>query len=119
LEAIAGMKLIIRGRNIRLTPAGESLGRLARRVLGDITRTHTELEWLSTGSTTNILRIGSITAGLAYLLPIAICAFQKRHKDVSVHIIERKVTSLLESLESRDLDLIVGTVDTRIQSEGL
>src|SRR5690606_20263415 len=70
------------------------------------------------GAMSNI-RVGSMTAGLAYLLPYAICEFQSRHRDVSVHITERAFNPLLELLQARDLDIIVGTVDARAHAVGL
>ncbi len=118
LEAMAGMKLVQRGRRARLTPAGQALRQLAVRVLGDVARTHTELELLSAGSASSI-RVGSVTAGLAYLLPRAICAFQARHPDVSIHITEAVFAQLLAQLEARDLDIVVGVMDARAHAPGL
>ncbi|MFJ3465536.1 LysR family transcriptional regulator [Achromobacter spanius] len=118
LEATTGVRLLVRGRGIKLTPAGEALRSLAVRVLGDVTRTHTELEWLSAGSVASI-RVGSVTAGLAYLLPRAICAFQADHESVPVHITEGPFNQLLSQLEGRDLDIVVGSMDARAYAMGL
>jgi len=118
LEEMTGVQLVVRGRPSRLTVAGEALRSLAVRVLGDVTRTHMELGMLSAGFADSI-RLGSVTAGLAYLLPQAICVFQRQHQNVSVHIAEGALNQLLTQLESRDLDMIVGSVDARAYTAGL
>lgn len=112
LEALAGVKLVQRGRQLRLTPAGEALRRLAVRILGDVARTHDEFEAIAQGATAS-LHIGSVTAGLAHLIPKAIGSFQQAHGDVEIRLSEGAFNQLLEGLEKRDLDLVVGSIDAR------
>ena len=112
LESVAGVKLVVRGRQIKLTPAGDALRRLAIRILGDVARTHEELDYIARGSAGS-LQIGSVTAGLADLIPNAITAFQKIHPDVTIRLSEGVFNQLLEGLEKRDLDLVVGSIDAR------
>lgn len=112
LEGIAGTRLVVRGRQLQLTAAGEALRRLAIRVLGDLNRTHDEFSSIQQGASAR-LHIGSVTAGVAHLVPAAICAFQIRNPNVSIRMSEGKLDDLLEGLEKRELDLIVGSIDAR------
>lgn len=118
VEGIAGVKLVQRGRQIRLTAAGEALRRLAMRVLGDVARTHEELAAIAGGSAAR-LHLGSVTAGVAYLVPNAIAAFQRSHADVAVHMVEGAFNQLLQGLEKRELDLIVASLDARAYRQDL
>jgi DNA-binding transcriptional LysR family regulator len=118
LESLAGVKLVQRGRQIRLTAAGEALRRLAVRVLGDVARTHDELDVIAQGATAS-LHIGSVTAGIAHLIPDAITQFQKEHGKVQIRMSEGAFNLLLEGLDKRDLDLVVGSIDARAYGENL
>lgn len=112
LESMAGVKLVQRGRQIRLTPAGDALRRLAIRILGDVARTHDELDYLARGSAGG-LQIGTVTTGLAELIPNAIMTFQAEHPDVIIRLTEGVFNQLLTGLEKRDLDLFIGLIDAR------
>jgi len=118
LEDLLGARLVVRGRRIRLTGEGEALQRLATRMLGDVVRTHEELLSLAEGAPAS-LNIGSVTAGIAYLLPGAICRFQEDQPDVSIHVTEAPFTPLLDRLATRDLDIVVGAMDGRAYAPGL
>jgi DNA-binding transcriptional LysR family regulator len=118
LESLAGVKLVQRGRQIKLTAAGEALRRLAVRVLGDVARTHDELEVIAQGATAS-LHIGSVTAGIAHLIPDAITQFQREHGNVQVRMSEGAFNLLLQGLEKRELDLVVGSIDARAYGENL
>ena len=118
LEAMTGVKLVTRGRKIELTSAGHALRRLAVRVLGDVARTQEELESIAEGAAPSI-HVGSVTAGIADIVPRAIASFQALRPDVSVRITEGGLAALLDGLEKRELDLIVGSLDTRAYGPGL
>jgi DNA-binding transcriptional LysR family regulator len=112
LEGIVGTRLLLRGRQLQPTAAGEALRRLAMRVLGDLDRTQDEFNSIQQGASAR-LHIGSVTAGVAHLVPAAICTFQARNPDVSIRMSEGKLDDLLNGLEKRELDLIVGSIDAR------
>ena len=118
LEALLGVSLVVRGRRIRLTSQGDVLLRLATRVVGDIARTQDELELLAQGAPAS-LHIGSVTAGLAYLIPNSICTFQMQAPEIAIHMTEGAFSLLLERLEARELDIVVGSIDARAYSAGL
>ncbi len=82
MEELVGARLVLRGKQMRLTPAGEAVRKLALRVLGEVSRTNDELVSLERGEVSR-LHIGSVTAGIAHLLPRAILAFQKDEGNVA------------------------------------
>jgi len=112
LENLAGTPLAVRGRKLQFTPAGEALHRLAVRVLGEVSRAHTELDAIAAGLSAR-LHIGSIWAGVAHLVPQAMVAFQRSHPSVALQMTEAAFNELLAGLEQRDLDLVVGSIDAR------
>lgn len=112
MESQTGARLVVRGRRLQLTPAGEAVRKLAVRVLGEISRAHEELGSIARGAVAR-LHIGSVFAGVAHLIPRAIIAFQQREPNVSIQVTEGVFNTLLERLERRDFDLIVGSMDAR------
>lgn len=112
MEDLVGARLVLRGKQVRLTAAGEAVRKLALRVLGEVSRTNDELVSLAKGDVAR-LHIGSVTAGVAHLIPKAILAFQKCHADVSIQVTEGAFNTLLSCLEERQYDLVIGSIDAR------
>lgn len=112
LEELVGMPLVTRGRRIQLTAAGVVMKRLAIGVLGDISRTQLELNAVAQGRSAR-LHIGSVWAGVARGVPQAIAEFQQLHPYISVTVSESPFGGLLEGLENRQLDVVVGSLDAR------
>jgi len=112
LEGVAGMSLVVRGRKLQLTPAGLLLKRLANTMLGDIARTGAEMKALAAGRVPR-LNIGSVWAGIAGGLPEAVSAFQQAHADVAVSIHDGPFDNLLQGLETRAMDAVIGVLDAR------
>ncbi len=112
LEELVGMPLVTRGRRIQLTPAGVIMKRLAVGVLGDISRTQAELSAVAEGRSAR-LHVGSVWAGVARGVPQALAQFQALHPYISVTVSESPFGNLLEGLENRQLDVVVGSLDSR------
>jgi DNA-binding transcriptional LysR family regulator len=112
LEDLAGTRLVIRGRQLRLTPAGEAVKRFAVRVLGEVARAHDELGSIARGIVAR-LHLGSVTSGVAHLVPEGIARFQLSHPDISIQVTEGPLTHLLGLLEKREIDLVIGPLDAR------
>ncbi|RYF09044.1 MAG: LysR family transcriptional regulator [Comamonadaceae bacterium] len=112
LEELVGMPLVTRGRRIQLTAAGVIMKRLAIGVLGDISRTQLELGAVAQGRSAR-LHIGSVWAGVARGVPQAIAEFQQLHPYISVTVSESPFGGLLAGLENRQLDVVVGSLDSR------
>ncbi|QIL79373.1 LysR family transcriptional regulator [Diaphorobacter sp. HDW4A] len=118
LEELVGMQLVTRGRRVQLTPAGVLVKRLAISVLGDIARTHKELGAVAQGLTAR-LQIGSVWAGVARVVPQALAQFQERYPHISVYVTESPFTNLLEGLANKELDVVVGSLDSRVHRDQL
>ena len=118
LESVAGTPLVVRGRKVQLTPAGHLLKRLAINVLGDVSRTGSEMNAVAAGRVPR-LNVGSVWAGIAGGLPEAVGAFQRAHADVAVSIHDGPFDNLLKGLETRALDAVIGVLDARAHQPGL
>ena len=118
LESVVGTALVVRGRRVQLTPAGHLLKRLAISVLGDIARTGRELNAVAEGRVPR-LNVGSVWAGIAGGLPEAVIAFQQEHPDVVVSIHDGPFDTLLQGLENRAMDAVIGVLDARAHQPGL
>jgi DNA-binding transcriptional LysR family regulator len=118
LESVVGTPLIVRGRRVQLTPAGQLLKRLALSVLGDIARTGHEMHAVAAGHVPRI-NVGSVWAGIAGGLPEAVSAFQVDHPNVAVAIHDGPFDNLLKGLETRAMDAVVGVLDARAHRPGL
>jgi DNA-binding transcriptional LysR family regulator len=118
MESVVGTSLVVRGRKLQLTPSGHLLKQLAINVLGDIQHTGKALSAVAAGHVPR-LNIGSVWAGIAGGLPPAISSFQERHEDVAVSIHDGPFASLLEGLETRSMDAVIGVLDARAHRDGL
>ena len=118
LESVVGTPLVVRGRKVQLTPAGHLLKRLAISVLGDIARTGRELNAVAQGRVPR-LNVGSVWAGIAGGLPEAVIAFQQDYPDVVVSIHDGPFDTLLQGLENRAMDAVIGVLDARAHQSGL
>ena len=118
LEELVGTTLVLRGRRVQLTPAGLIMKRLAISVLGDISRTQQELAAVADGLTAR-LHIGSVWAGVARTVPRALAEFQTLYPHISVTVSESPFGNLLEGLANKELDLVVGSIDSRAHRERL
>lgn len=117
MEDVIGTSLFVRGRKLRLTPAGEILRRHAERMLGDVQRVDEELKAVRSGLVGR-LTIGCIHSTALALVPQAITALQEQHPKVVVRVEEGTMVDLLERLARREFDLVVGTIDVRAHQHG-
>lgn len=118
MEGVVGTALVVRGRKLQLTPSGHLLKQLAINVLGDIQHTGQALSAVAAGHVPR-LNIGSVWAGIAGGLPQAISAFQELHEEVAISIHDGPFASLLEGLETRSMDAVIGVLDARAHRDGL
>lgn len=118
MEGVVGTALVVRGRKLQLTPSGHLLKQLAINVLGDIQHTGQALSAVAAGHVPR-LNIGSVWAGIASGLPQAISAFQELHEEVAISIHDGPFASLLEGLETRSMDAVIGVLDARAHRDGL
>jgi DNA-binding transcriptional LysR family regulator len=117
MEEVIGSPLFVRGRKLKLTPAGEVLRRHAERMLGDVQRVDDELKAVRSGLLGR-LKIGCIHSAALALVPPAITALQEKHPKVVVRVEEGTMTDLLDRMAKREFDLLVGTIDVRAHQYG-
>jgi DNA-binding transcriptional LysR family regulator len=118
MEELVGTPLFLRGRTLQLTEAGRALWRYACRVLGDTARTGEEIEAVKGGVAGN-LHIGTILSAAPVLLPRAIAALHQRAPKVQIELVEGLLEPLIERVERREIDLIIGPLDVRASRSGL
>lgn len=115
LESEVGGALFVRGRRLTLTREGEVLRVHAVRMLGDVYRTNEELKAVQAGLQGR-LHVGS---GLPrVLLPSTIARLQKTWPGIFVSVVEAPFTALLEMLENRSVDLIIGALGAQARGSG-
>lgn len=117
IEDVVGNPLFVRGRKLELTPAGEILRRHAERILGDVQRVDHELAALRAGLVGR-LQVGCVHSAALDLLPRAISALQMQHPGITVDVEENTMAPLLEELNKRRFDLVIGIVDVRAHRYG-
>jgi DNA-binding transcriptional LysR family regulator len=115
IEEVVGRPLFVRGRRFTLTEAGEVLRAHAVRMLGDVERTHADLQAVQAGLSGR-LHVGT---GLPrVLLPKAIARLQQDKPGVFVSVTEGPLPALLERLEKRDIDIIIGALNAQALRSG-
>jgi DNA-binding transcriptional LysR family regulator len=107
LEDVVGSPLFVRNRRFALTQEGEVLRAHALRMLGDVRRTHADLQDVRSGLQGR-LHVGT---GLPrVLLPKAIARLHQDWPGVFVSVIEAPQPELLERLFKREIDVIIGAL---------
>jgi len=107
VESVIGRPLFVRGRRLTLTDDGEVLRAHAARMLGDVQRTHTELEAMRAGMRGRLI----VGTGLPrVLLPKAIVRLHAQRADIFVSVIEAPQPQLLDLLARREIDIVIGAL---------
>jgi DNA-binding transcriptional LysR family regulator len=107
LERELGAPLISRARgNITLTPAGEALLPLARRILADVDTARREVQDL-TGLRRGRVRAGATPSLLGSLLADALGRFHREYPGIELHVTQGGSRDLVGALAHGELDLAV------------
>jgi DNA-binding transcriptional LysR family regulator len=105
LESELGAPLFSRARgNITLTPAGEALLPLARRILADVETARREVQDL-TGLRRGRVRLGATPSLFAGLLADALARFRRRYPGIELRVEEGGSRDLVRDLARGSLDL--------------
>jgi LysR family cys regulon transcriptional activator len=106
LERELGIALFERrGRRAALTPAGEALVAEAGPALDQWEGLKDRLKERLSGEAQGVLRIGAGEAGVLYLLPAILKAFQKKHPKVRIVLHHQRADETLRMLKAGELDL--------------
>lgn len=117
IEQQLGMPLLVRGRRgIEPTPAGQTLLRQAREVLGAMERMHAELSEFASGLQGSVRVVASVSA-LAEWLPDDIAGFINRHEAVRVSLDEAGGARVVREVREGAADL--GVVWDAVDVSGL
>jgi DNA-binding transcriptional LysR family regulator len=112
MENALGRALFLRDRRLTVTPDGEVLLRHAERMLGDVQRTHLELQAVEQGMQGR-LHVGT---GLPrVLLPGAISRLLGGRPDVFVVVTEAPQPQLLEMMCRCELDVLFAAIGTDVR----
>lgn len=111
LEAEVGTPLVVRGRSLRLTEAGEHIQRAAGRAQQEIDRALQEIR--GTGKWTDmVLRVAAGSLSAASLLPPVLSELKARNAGVRVVLIDRPVGMVGDLLLSGEADVAIGSIDS-------
>lgn len=110
LEEELGLKIFQRhGKRLtNLTPAGQSILDIAKRVLIDVDSIH-NLASDRLDDQEGILRIGTTHTQARYALPPAIQAFSKLYPKVRLNLIQTTPSEITKMVESGEIDLAIAT----------
>ncbi|WP_349573426.1 LysR family transcriptional regulator [Azotobacter salinestris] len=108
LEEALGFPLFERlPRSMPPTELGEYVARYARMTLNDTQKFVEQVNRLSKGGH-GYLKVGAIFAATAVVLPEAIARIKAERPLLSIEVMEQTSNQLLEMLEQKKLDLIIG-----------
>lgn len=108
LESSTGIKLFERlPRGMRPTPEGELFLPHARAITTGLIELERHLDSIRNGSTGSV-RIGTVVAGSADLIPLAIARFSKSRPLVKIAVVESNPDHLYASLLGGELDFVIG-----------
>jgi DNA-binding transcriptional LysR family regulator len=117
IEQQLGTPLLVRGRRgIEPTPAGQTLLRQARDVLGAMERMHAELSEFASGVQGSVRMVASVSA-LAEWLPDDVAAFIGQHPAVHVSLGEDVGSEVVRQVREGAADL--GVVWDAVETHGL
>jgi len=114
LEAELGFEIFLRTRNriIGLTPSGEHVVDIARRVVDEIAALRSLKDEVSFGKR-GTLTIGTTHTQARYVLPRVIPAFVKDHSDIELILKEGDPEEVCQMVDDGIADLAIGTETTR------
>lgn len=107
LEGVVGCSLFVRNRRFALTAAGDVFRLHAERMVGDVQRTHRDLEAVQAGHQ-GALYVGTTLP--AVLLPKAITRLQEGRQGVFVSVVESSLSDLLDRMARCEVDIVIGAL---------
>ena len=114
LEGEIGMPLIVRGRTLRLTEAGEHIRRAGARAQQEIDLSIQEVQGAGRW-TEMVVRVAAGSLSAATLLPPAIALLKAQDARLRVTLIDRPVGMLSDLLLSGEADVGVGSVEAPLR----
>lgn len=110
IERLLGVALFDGGpRDIRLTPAGDTVATQAALALREVAAAHEELRE-ARGVYDGRIVIGTLPLARTRVVPLAVVDLMQRYPDVRIEIVEGRYDQLVQSLRSGACDVIVGAL---------
>jgi DNA-binding transcriptional LysR family regulator len=110
LEDQLGVQLVFRGSRFQgLTPEGQRVLELSRRIVGDVRALRDEMRVVRSGLT-GVLRLGVIPTALSMVADLT-DPFLMRHPNVRVSVLSRTSVEILAQIESLELDAGITYLD--------
>lgn len=109
LEQDIGAPLFLRGKALKLTTLGAQFLSFSEHVLGEAENISDLMEAMRQGRAGR-LRIGVLHAVVSELVPTAILRFRADAPSVRISVTEDTLAPLLDSLQRRELDVVIGRV---------
>lgn len=109
MEARLGVKLVERGRPVRLTPIGREIAGRARRVLLEVTEIR-HLAEASQRGMAGTIRFGVTPTLGPYLIPHAVVRLHREHPSLRLYIREGIPDDQLHELLNGKLDMVLGPI---------
>lgn len=107
LEAETGAQLLQRvGRGVRLTPAGQLLADRAAEILGRIDAADAELS-AHVGLNAGRVRLAGFSSVIGSLVPGALAALARKHRNVEVNLVDAHPPEALELLRTGQIEVAV------------
>ncbi|MGH3090279.1 MAG: LysR substrate-binding domain-containing protein [Rubrobacteraceae bacterium] len=117
LEERFGVKLLVRGRPLRPTPAGEALAERARNILEEAAAM--EEEMARHGTPRGSLAVGASSTPAEFLMPRVAAEFASRYPDVALEIKVYDSEGAVRALLDREVEAVVvgyEVEDSRLES---
>lgn len=110
IETSVGAALFERGaRGLRPTPAGETLARQLQLALNEIRIAVDEIAAMQ-GLKQGEVRVGTLSLGRTYLLPVAVTRLLARHPALRISTMEAPFAALAAALRAGEIDFILGAL---------
>lgn len=110
IERLLGVALFDGGpRDIRLTPAGDTVAAQAALALREVAAAHEELREAA-GLYDGRIVIGTLPLARTRIVPLAVVDLMQRYLSVRIEVVEGRYDQLVRSLRSGACDLIVGAL---------
>lgn len=112
-EEVGGLLIDRSQRQIRLTPAGEILGKTAQRILCELADVRVALDELA-GLQRGEIRVGVVQTVNAYLIPEVVAKFKNTYPGIQIYIEELPAEMIELALLNGDLQVGMSFIPTNI-----
>lgn len=115
MESLIGLPLIQRhARGVNITPAGQTVLRHARQIIGDVESMTAELSRLYAGVKGRVRVVANLSA-IVQFLPEDVAAFQRLFPEVDIDLEEQHSPDVLRLVRERDADFGICNRVTAVQ----